>query len=208
MPQYHSARPGRRSRKKSLLDTKGLWLCIGLGIGLITALMLYHRPAIKHRLTTKQNVIHPKKTRPLAANHQIPEGFEFYQLLPGLEVPLDPPAPSQAHAQHRNLRGPTVDRQSTRERPSTPTRPPVTYKVAATRYLIQVGNFRQRTQAEKLGHSLRHLGFEPRNQMVEAEDGIWFRVTLGPFADEGRALQQKKRLQQQQIHGILILQRS
>ena len=80
-------------------------------------------------------------------------------------------------------------------------------KVAAPQYLIQTAAYRALTSAEKLKSQLLSQGFSPKIQKIEAEDGIWYRVIVGPFPSETIALHQKKRLSKSHIQGILILQR-
>ena len=80
-------------------------------------------------------------------------------------------------------------------------------KMAAAQYVIQVGAYRESTTADQLKARLSAQGIAARIQKVAAEDGTWFRVSCGPFPSESMALNQKKRLEKQQINGILILQR-
>ncbi len=137
---------------------------------------------------------HSKNHTQALHKQEAAQRFEFYQLLPGLEVPLpDPLTPA-----------PTVSRQLAKSKTKSA---PVYSKQAAPRYMIQARAYRHREGAEQLKNRLMGLGFKAKNQQVEAEDGTWFRVMVGPFASESIAAEQKKRLQQHQIHGILILQR-
>lgn len=79
---------------------------------------------------------------------------------------------------------------------------------SAAQYILQAGIFQELTLADELKAKLTLQGFNTRIQKVQTQEGqTWFRVTLGPFASESNALQQKKRLENQKIHGILILQR-
>ncbi len=138
--------------------------------------------------------------------------FEFYQLLPGLEVPLpDPltPAPTVSRPVLPTTAKPndTAYQTPNKSANSKTKSVPVYSKQAAPHYMIQANAYRHREGAEQLKNRLMGLGFKAKNQQVEAEDGTWFRVMIGPFASEATAAEQKKRLQQYQIHGILILQR-
>jgi cell division protein FtsN len=81
--------------------------------------------------------------------------------------------------------------------------------VSAARYIVQAGIFQELNLADTLKAKLTLQGFSTRIQKVQTQEGhTWFRVTLGPFASESSAQQQKKRLEDQQIQGILILQRA
>lgn len=210
-----------RSSRKRASFPRGLWWLMGLFMSVLGVAGLYHlygtgplayyNPLLKpvhddkHRSAEKPQVSIEKrrassKTR-RQANHTQPipkqgvaQRFEFYQLLPGLEVPLpDPITPA-----------PTVSRSIASSKTKSA---PVYSKQAAPHYMIQAKAYRQREGAEQLKNRLMGLGFKAKNQQVEAEDGTWFRVMIGPFASEAMAAEQKKRLQQHQIHGILILQR-
>lgn len=122
-----------------------------------------------------------------------PARFEFYQLLPGMEVPL-PETPKEIAT---NTSKPTLK----------PTLAKTETKLAAAQYLVQAGNFRALINAESLKKRLHLQGLFAKIQKIEAEDGVWFRVTLGPFPSETIALSQKSRLAKEKIPGILILQR-
>lgn len=190
-----------------------LWLLVGLflGVGGTLGFSLYREgtwlqwipshfsnpllnaknPSDKKPVSAAGKSTRPLKQEPRETGVELAQRFQFYQLLPGMEVQLpdrDTAAQSQVIA----------------KAPSKP----IQRQLAATGYIIQAAAYRQRTTAEKLKNRLSQQGFKTRIQAIEAEDGAWFRIILGPFADESRALQQKKRLQQHQIHGILILQRS
>ena len=132
-------------------------------------------------------------TKTRSANTKTPqkEGtrFEFYQLLPGMEVPLP----------------------ETRTETASPTSKPILAKtetkLAAAQYLVQAGKFRTQINAKTLKERLALQGLLAQIQKIEATDGAWFRVTLGPFPSETLALSQKNRLAKEKIAGILLLQR-
>lgn len=80
--------------------------------------------------------------------------------------------------------------------------------LVSAQFIIQAGIFQGLDQAEALKAKLTLQGFNTRVQKVQTQEGhTWFRVTLGPFPSETLALKQKKRLEEQKIQGILILQR-
>lgn len=142
----------------------------------------------------KKNISKPKKTKVVqkAQKKETPR-FEFYQLLPGMEVPL--PEPTTTTASAKTASKPIPNLAATEK------------KLAAAQYLIQAGNFRSLVNAESLKKRLSLKGLTPQIQKIEAEDGVWYRVTLGPFASEALALNQKSLLAKEKIPGILILQR-
>ena len=103
--------------------------------------------------------------------------FDFYRLLPRKEVRIDDsdlaggtPAPAE-----RTVALPSEP--AGRQPVSTPdTRPS-----GAREYRVQVGSFRQKKEADRLRASLALGGFESSLQTANTADGIWHRVTLGPF---------------------------
>lgn len=79
---------------------------------------------------------------------------------------------------------------------------------ASVKYIVQAGLFQSLKDADALKARLTLQGFQPRLQKIETREGSsWFRVTLGPFPSESQAQTQKQRLENQKIHGILIMQR-
>jgi cell division protein FtsN len=80
-------------------------------------------------------------------------------------------------------------------------------KTKAAQYLIQAGMYRSVKEADGLKARLALLGFNTRLQKIDAENGLWFRVIIGPFLDESLAMAQQKKLETQNIKGILVKQR-
>lgn len=82
-------------------------------------------------------------------------------------------------------------------------------KIAATRYILQTGIFRESKQADSEKSKLASQGFNSQIQKVKTQDGnSWFRVTLGPYTTEPAAVSQKKKLEAKNIRSTLILQRT
>ncbi len=208
----------RLSPKRRSLP-KGWWLLVGLFLGTLSLAIAYH--FYGDGKLSNYRLLEPSSPKPQVAPPTVPvekrkahldknkqataQRFEFYQLLPGLEVPLPDPnegAQTIARPKMASQTAPQVTPHNTFSKKA-----PVYTKQAASRYMIQVGAYRHREGAEQLKTRMMGLGFKVKYQAVEAEDGTWFRVIVGPFANEALALEQKKRLQRHHIHGILILQR-
>lgn len=84
--------------------------------------------------------------------------------------------------------------------------PRVESKLAAAHYVIQAGIFALPTDATDLNKRLNTKGFKPRIQKMKTKEGVTaYRVILGPYATEAMALNQKRLLEQNKVHGILIL---
>lgn len=116
--------------------------------------------------------------------------FDFYRLLPRTEVRVDesdipganPSAPAQTATRPSAAEG--RDMAGTPEvRPSGP-----------REYRVQVGSFRERREADRLRAELALGGFESSIQTMDAANGTWHRVMLGPFRGRAAAEAAKARV--------------
>lgn len=208
--QAHRTLPNTRRSKSANTSNHWIWLMTGMLLGIlgITAIFLFVTgkwPLDKFNPNTlirqsntlvsnnapKKNAQKATQKSKIVTQKKEPVRFEFYQLLPGMEVPL--PEPATETASNNPITKPTLAKTET--------------KLAAAQYLIQAGTFRALSNAESLKKRLDLKGMSAKIQKIDAEDGIWFRVTLGPFSSETMALSQKSRLAKEKIPGILILQR-
>ena len=241
----------KQGRKKASFA----WICLltGMFIGVLGISLVYQQlhqsPSIhtllptEAKLKARTNAIKPKKMqlfstegRPIAKNtakekmdHATRKHFEFYQLLPGMEVPITEavedskplytqpanPQSTIALAKKKAASVPASATPAPAEKPvlkqllktPSPKLPKVLRKLAAAQYLLQVDAFKSADTANALRIRLASQGFASRVNKVEAEDGVWYRVTLGPYPSETMALKQKSLLERHKIHAILILQR-
>lgn len=218
-----------RSRNTRRKGSSLTWVFIlfGILIGILSAvggfMFFANSPTSKptHILVQKPSEKVAKKEKDSA------QRFEFYTLLPGMEVQL-PDAPSKTVAQTAKKQEPVkVIVQSQSSPPAAPASEKTSSKaiaqhpqeqssgkaLAATKnataqYIVQAGIFQDLPLADELKAKLTLQGFNTHIQKVQTQEGqTWFRVTLGPFTTESSALNHKKRLEEQKIHGILILQR-
>lgn len=241
-----------KSRKRKSSSLVWVWIFMGMFIGIAittSSYLFFTKPNLLRlvRPLATESAPSPKYIIERSAKKEkekkAAERFEFYTLLPGMEIQLpDLPAPKQQATLSQPQPAPTTPQsQKPAEpvmvvvRPQTPPqipssapivtpkpippkfaiRPPIpsssvpnSAKGQVSRYIIQVGIFQNIQQADELKARLTLQGFTTRIQKVQMKTGqSWFRVTLGPFASESNALNQKNRLAQQQIRGILILQR-
>ena len=120
--------------------------------------------------------------------------FDFYNLLPEIEVVVPDPEPEPA-AKPNSVAAPVVTR----------TAPPVETPHSGEAYLVQVGSFRRQAEADRLRARLALLGIEARIQRV-AIDGqdAWHRVRVGPFNDLRQANEIRSRLKANQINAIVM----
>ena len=247
-----SSKTTRQKQTRQGISFAWIWLLIGMFMGVLGISLVYQRlyqwPSIQALLPTQTNFEaqsndlksnkrqgfsasatgtkkNPKEKKELTSSRK---HFEFYQLLPGMEVPISEanvsPAPTAvptvipasatippAKKEEPPL-PPAAATMASAEKTKTPLKSPsklpkVLRKLAAAQYLLQVDAFKSANTANALKARLISQGFAPRVYKVEAEDGVWFRVTLGPYPSEAMALKQKSLLERQKIHAILILQR-
>lgn len=176
-----------------------LWFATGLGIG-IFALGLYrishgNRHGATRTITTRA-VIQPQtppKKRPEPPPAPARPQFEFYKLLPQqtVEVPRTPakggaapPSPPQSAA--GSASGAQV-------------------ATGGGPYLLQVGSFQQRDEADRLKARLALLGIEASIQTVRIHNGqVWHRVQVGPFKDRARLDKTARRLKKNNVASVLI----
>ena len=73
-------------------------------------------------------------------------------------------------------------------------------------YLLQAGSFRQREDADRRRAELLLLGLEPKVEETNGDNGQWFRVYVGPFANRS-AMAKARSLTAAQNIDTLVLKR-
>lgn len=245
---YRKNTTRRGSNRKSSTSLGWVWLFLGILIGILGVMFLsstftrqWSWNAIKQLSTVTESNnaskraaqgTHDKAVRAHPrAKKETNAQYEFYTLLPGMEVQLpdkpeqnvnaNPPPPKPASPKTTvqvtessvPKTGPHSNpntKQKLATVPTTPktTEPKVSTKMAAPHFIVQAGIFREPKLADELKARLTLQGFNTHIQRVRAQDGHhWFRVTLGPYKNEPIALMQKKRLAQHKVQAVLILQR-
>jgi cell division protein FtsN len=184
------ARDYKQRRRPRKSPTPGwVWLLTGLVIGLSVALgvHLHHSGADSRAaapVATRAAQPASQQAEESAALEPAPEsGFDFYTMLPGLEVVVPEEgagAPAAA-------------------RPS----------VAATpgRYWVQAGSFRRYQDADRRKAELALLGFNSGIQAVNIDGQTWHRVRIGPLADSAQAEQTRRRLTENGIGALAVRER-
>jgi general secretion pathway protein A len=66
----------------------------------------------------------------------------------------------------------------------------------AGKYSVQVGSFRQETEAERLTRQLSASGYRARMLRVNGVRGVWHQVLVGPYADVDSARQDQLRVRE------------
>lgn len=196
-PSKGARRPSASRRGGSSGSMPGwVWLVLGLSIGLVIAAIVYvskPRPVLpptppaaaaaagKAGATTSGPST-PTGQIPLPPKQ--PSRFSFYELLPSYEVVI-----------------PREDAKA-----SSKSGKPTTAEIAAPgQYLIQVGSYRTRDEADRARANLALLGVESKIEQVTIDQSeTWFRVRIGPEGSLAKAQETLERLDENGIKGVLV----
>ena len=163
-----------------------VWMLFGLGLGLIVALGVYLRVPPTGEPTTRAAPVAttlPRAASPRQTAAPQPEEnrFEFYEILPQLEVAVP---------------------ESSSERATRPARQPPA--AAPGSYLLQAGSFSAAADADRLQASLGLLGFEAHVQRALVDGAAFNRVRIGPIDDLDAAKRVQRRLRDAGIDSLLM----
>jgi len=162
-----------------------VWLLGGIALGFAGAAVYYiSRPAVERVVadaTDDKAKADGKKKITIPPKEQ--SRFLFYELLPGYEVVV----PKEL------LKG--VQRQPDAGAPASP-----------GRYLIQVGAFKERAEADQQKANLALLGIESRIEKVTIDNSqTWYRVRIGPEKDQRRVETILARLEENDIKALVMM---
>lgn len=182
---------GRQARSDSRLPG-WVWLLMGIAIGGVGAAGYYiSRPAVDAHDTAESAGAGAKTggKKKIAIPPKEPSRFAFYELLPSYEV--------------------VIPRESLKPQAKTvPGTADVTGNTpvpAGERFLIQVGSFKARAEAEQQKASLALLGIESRVEQVTIDNKqTWYRVRVGPEKDAGRVQTIMARLEENGIKALVM----
>ena len=117
--------------------------------------------------------------------------FDFYTILPEMEVVIPEEPPTDAVAPRAVTPPPPV--------------PPAGSTPTATRgYVLQAGSFRSASDADALKAQLALLGYAASVQTVTINQDTYHRVRLGPFASRDRADAARAQLAASAVSTILL----
>ncbi len=161
----------------------------GIGIGLaaiVTAVFLYHnmRKHNKPPQTTTATPAETDKTTPktqAATAGPVPEKphYDFYTMLPNIKV-FVPKNDGDSGGSPPPGEGDTIDAHGT--------------------YTLQVGAYRNLSDADRVKARLALLGIEADIYTVKVSDEKWHRVIIGPYNNTDKLRQITSRLQKNNIH--------
>ncbi|MDR3419549.1 MAG: SPOR domain-containing protein [Nevskia sp.] len=194
--------PGRGNASRGAASRRGgsnsgggvpgwVWLLVGLSLGLAAAAVVWiDRPAKPSPLIASTPAAAAAATGKPAPQAQIalppkqPSKYAFYEMLPSYEVVI-PREDAAASA-----------------RSGKPTTPEI---AAPGQYLIQVGAYKTREEADRSRASLALLGVESKIEQVTIDQTeTWFRVRIGPQANLAKAQEILQRLDENGIKGMLV----
>lgn len=175
-------------------------LGIGLGAGLLVALIVYvsdhragdgavestpgvrHAPGVDAARSAAGNALanRPGTTGPRAGGAVDSDtNYAFYDMLPKFEVVV----PEKEHGTH-------VDAAARVERPGT--------------YFLQVGSYRNETEAERVRAQLARQEISANVQRVALDNDVWFRIRVGPLKDLNQLNRLRQQLQAADIDSLVI----
>ncbi len=147
--------------------------------GLIIGLSATFLPKLNEKNSSTVQVEQPE-VPPIKSNSK--RKFDFYTLLPELEVVVDEnndlPSSNQVN----------VDDNSS--------------------YILQVGSFKNHNEADSLKAQLALMGVETNIETVTVNSNKWHRVRIGPSQDKSHLLSIQKRLHAEKMDSVLLKVRS
>ena len=196
---YAKKTRSRNSREKHSLPGWA-WMLGGLTVGLFVALLVFikeHRPETANTPPLNEvvqdfandvvnaNIKHSKKNnnKPTEKTKQTDKpsiGFDFYKILPEIEVPI----PDLEQLKKEEI-----------EKKNNP----------KYNYVLQAGSFRQFAEADKLKANLALLGVDAEIQTVTInKTDTWHRVRIGPFTSARKMDKIRHHLQKKHIRTMVL----
>ncbi len=184
------ARDYKRRRPRKQATPGWVWLLTGLSLGLVVALLVHlrHTSSAPPAEPVAARAVQPasQQADETAELEPTPEsGFDFYTMLPGLEV--------------------VVPAEEARDRGAGPAAP--TPELAPGRYWIQAGSFRRYQDADRRKAELALLGLASSIQAVTLDGQTWHRVRIGPLPDAAQADATRRRLAASGIGALAVRER-
>jgi cell division protein FtsN len=186
-----------KRRKPRKPPTPGwVWLLTGLSMGLAVAAVVHLQhtrsgPPVAEPVaaqTAKPASQRAEESAELEPAAEAPQGgFDFYTMLPGLEV--------------------VVPEEEARPRAGTAAPASTVPAPAQGRYWVQAGSFRTHHEADRRKAELALLGLSSSIQEVSLEGQTWHRVRVGPLSDAAQAETTRRRLADNNIGSIAVRER-
>lgn len=181
------SRPQARRRTPAKRELPGwLWLFVGSILGAFITFLVYLWGIAPPPGSSSSK---PKITKTEPAEPKTPKPrFDFYKLLQESEVIV--PATEAPHADD-----PRTSKPNAIIEPGTDN----------MEYILQVGSFSNRTDADRLRAQLIMLNLDARIEQVSIRNGeIWHRVMVGPFTDQTRLNTARSTLVTNQYNALML----
>jgi cell division protein FtsN len=182
-------------RRAAQAPTPGwVWLLLGIAIGVVGAAAYWiTRPAERDPRVTDTEAPSAQEA-PAEQGVQLPPEeearFSFYEMLPSYEVVI-PRKEIEGDRQAAKQAPPDRRESSRKETPAL---------AEEGDYIIQIGSYRSRDDAERQRAELALIGVEARVESVTINDNqTWYRVRVGPIAEAPRVHSVMMRLSE---HGM------
>jgi cell division protein FtsN len=160
-------------------------MLLSFAVGVFVMFLLH----LKDNVDPEQHSKKPGETRTEKKSKAIEPTFDFYTLLPEMEV--------------------IVDDRSTQNKKTIVTSPPQespekTATAEKVSFLLQVGSFKNLSDADGFRAKLAFLGIESKVQTVTIDNkDTWHRVLVGPILGREKADALQKQLRQNKIESML-----
>ena len=178
---------GRQARPKPALPG-WLWLLAGVAIGVAGAAIYYiSRPTARvDAIATTDDAVKSNSRKKVELPPKETSRFTFYELLPKYEV--------------------VIPKETLKSKPATTSAPSATTEPASgERYLIQVGSFKSRGEAEGQRANLALLGIESRIESITIDNTeTWYRVRIGPERGAQKIQSIMARLDENKIDALVL----
>ena len=177
----------KKPGKKGQGTPAWMWLMTGVLIGLGLAYYLWSKgfipqPQVDATVTGESVPVDAEEVAP-ATGEPKKSRYDFFTVLPEMEVVV----PEQELAKK-----------------SQPREAATVQPADKDSYLLQVGSFRTKSDAEQMKARLALLGITTRIQTVKVNDATWHRVRVGPVSGARQADAMRKQLADNGIESLVM----
>lgn len=178
-----------------------VWLLLGVAIGVVGAVAYWiMQPAERDPRVTETEQRPARKEAPADKGVQLPPEeearFSFYEMLPSYEVVIPK---EEIEGDRRTAKQAPPDR-----RESSPKETSALAEEGD--YIIQIGSYRSRDDAERQRAELALIGVEARVESVTINGNqTWYRVRVGPIAEAPRVHSVMMRLSEHGMEDAMLV---
>jgi cell division protein FtsN len=199
MAREYTKRPKKKGRTRQAGKRRGIapwtWLLTGLLLGLVVASVAYLKimvtPPGSEAVPAKQA---KKQASPTVAKAPTPPKFDFYTLLPEMEVAVSEPEKAPAP--------------KAKTAPADANIPALPHPLEQASYRLQLASFKRFNDADALKAKLALTGHIVEIHTIKLSNGqVWYRVYTPLIPSRDKALSLQKELQSQAISSMLLRDR-